>query len=32
MKVRFSGTIFCFYLAYYLYAEIDFDVHMIRNG
>ncbi len=22
MKVRFNGTILCFYLAYYLYAEI----------
>ncbi len=27
MNVRFNGTIFCFYLAYYLYAKMDFGVH-----
>lgn len=31
MNVRFNGTHFCFYLAYYLYAETDFCVHMIHN-
>ncbi len=32
MKVRINTTSFCFYLAVYLYAEIDFGVRMIRNG
>ncbi len=32
MKVRISNTNFCFYLAFYLYAEMDFGVHMIRRG
>ncbi len=32
MKVRINTTSFCFYLAVYLYAEIDFGVSMIRNG
>ncbi len=32
MKVRINTTSFCFYLAFYLYAEIDFGVCMIRNG
>ncbi len=32
MKVRISNTSFCFYLAFYLYAEMDFGVHMIRSG
>ncbi len=32
MKVRINTTSFCFYLAFYLYAEIDFGVRMIRNG
>lgn len=32
MKVRFNGTFFCFYLAYYLYAEMDISVRMIRSG
>ncbi len=32
MKVRINTTRFCFYLAFYLCAEIDFGVHMIRNG
>ncbi len=31
MKVRINTTRFCFYLAFYLYAETDFGVHMIRN-
>ncbi len=32
-KVRINTTSFCFYLAFYLYAEIDFGVHMmICNG
>ncbi len=29
MKVCISNTSFCFYLAFYLYAEMDFGVHMI---
>ncbi len=32
MKVRINTTSFCFYLAFYLYAEIDFGVHMIRDA
>ncbi len=32
MKVRITTTSFCFYLAVYLYAEIDFGVRMILNG
>ncbi len=32
MKVRINTTSFCFYLAVYLYAEIDFGVRMMRNG
>ncbi len=28
MKVCISNTRFCFYLAFYLYKEIDFGVHM----
>ncbi len=32
MNVRINTTSFCFYLAFYLYAEIDFGVHMIRDG
>ncbi len=32
MKVRIDTTSFCFYLAFYLYAEIDFGVHMIRDA
>ncbi len=32
MKVRINTTSFYFYLAFYLYAEIDFSVHMIRSG
>ncbi len=32
MKVRINSTSLWFDLAYYLYAEIDFVVHMIRNG
>ncbi len=30
MKVRINTTSFCFYVAFYLYAEIDFSVHMIQ--
>ncbi len=32
MKVCINTTSFCFYLAFYLYVEIDFGVHMIRDG
>ncbi len=32
LKVCISNTSFCFYLAFYLYAEMDFGVHMIRSG
>ncbi len=32
MKVRINTTSFCFYLPFYLYAEIDFGVHMIRDA
>ncbi len=32
MKVRINTTSFCFYLPFYLYAEIDFGVHMILIG
>ncbi len=32
MKVRINSTSLCFDLAYCLFAEIDFGVHMIRNG
>ncbi len=31
MKMHINSTIFCFYLACDLYAEIDFGVHMICN-
>ncbi len=30
-NVRINTTSFCFYLAFYLYTEIDFGVRMIRN-
>ncbi len=32
IQVRINTTSFCFYLPFCLYAEIDFGVHMIRNG
>ncbi len=32
MKVCINTTSFCFYLAFYLYADIDFGVHMIRDA
>ncbi len=32
MKVRINTRSFCFYLVFYLYAEIDFGVHMICDG
>ncbi len=28
MKVRINTTRFCFYLAFYVYAEIDFGVYI----
>ncbi len=31
MKVHISNTSLCFYLAFYLYAEMDFGVHMITQ-
>ncbi len=31
MNVRISNTSFCFYLAFYLYAETDFGAHMIGS-
>ncbi len=30
MKLRINTTSFCFYVAFYLYAEIDFSVHPIQ--
>ncbi len=32
IKVHINTTRFCFYLAFYLYAEIDFSVQTIRSG